>query len=87
MGYFKQISDNYIISIRIGGGLEDGCVEISEAEYSEILDFIATKPPRTETTDYLLTTDMTWEEYSIPQPSGDNLTDSEALNIILGGAE
>lgn len=88
MKYYKQIENNYILTIRIGGSSEDGCEEISETEYNEILNIIPTKPLKTETTDFRLTTDMTWEEYEIPQPIiDDNITDAEALNIILGGAE
>lgn len=82
MRYYKQINENYIDSIGTG----NGGVEITESEYNEILSIIQDKPPRTENTDYRLKTDLTWEEYEV-EPLSQDLDDTEALNIILGGAE
>lgn len=61
MRYYKQIVDGYISAI--GTGL--GGVEISENEYMGIMSAIKEKPQRTSTTDYLLRTDLTFEEIAI----------------------
>ena len=85
MKYYKQIEDNYIISININGGGD----EVNVDEYYNILSTIRNRP-QIEGKGYKLKTDLTWEEYdlpSTPEPSDeDELSDTEALNIILGGA-
>lgn len=80
--YYKQISDGYILAIGTGAG----GTEITEEEYSEILAVIRTKPPRTNDTDYRLKADLTWEAYAVEPVEDSYLDDSEALDIILGGA-
>lgn len=83
MKYYKQVSDGYIVCIGTGGG-----TEITEEEYNTILDVIHNKPHRTETTDYRLRKDLTWEEYPIDPPDPDpEIDDSELLDILMGGAE
>lgn len=79
--YYKYICGGYIVSIGIGGG----GTEISEAEYNEILAVIRAKPERTDTTDYKLTVDLTWEPFPVDPPS-DEIDAEEALSIIMGGA-
>lgn len=78
------MSGAYIITIGVG---LDGD-EIAEDEYNEILSTIQNRP-QAEGKGYKLKTDLTWEEYdlpSTPEPSDeDELSDTEALNIILGG--
>lgn len=59
MRYYKNIENGYITAIGTGGG----GTEIAEGEYGEIMYVIQSKPPRTETTDYHLKTDLTWEAY------------------------
>ena len=85
MRYYKQLSGDYIITIGVG---LDG-IEIAEDEYNEILSAIQNRP-QTEGKGYKLKTDLTWEEYGLPftpEPSDeDELSDAEALNVILGGA-
>ena len=84
MRYYKQIEDNCIISININGGGD----EVNVDEYYNILSIIRNRP-QTEGKGYKLKTDLTWEEYDLPstsEPSDeDELSDTEALNIILGG--
>lgn len=84
MQYFKQTSDNYITAIGTGYG----GTEITESEYNEILTIIRNRP-LAEGKGYRLKTDLTWEEYDLPpepEPSDeDEITDDEALNILLGG--
>lgn len=81
MRYFKQIENGYILAIGTGGG----GVAITEQEYNEIMSVIQQKPPRTETTDFRLKVDLTWEEYEVPpEPPEGDIDDAEALNILLG---
>lgn len=85
MRYYKQTSNNYIIAIGTGYG----GTEISESEYNDIMAIIQSCPVA-EGKGYRLKTDLTWEEYDlppVPEPSDeDELSDTEALNILLGGA-
>lgn len=83
--YYKQTDDVYILTVGVGvGGME-----ISAAEYSEILSIIQNRPIA-EGKGYRLKTDLTWEAYDLPpepEPSDeDELSDTQALNILLGGA-
>lgn len=85
MRYNKYISGDEIIAIGKGAG----GVEITETEYNEIMSIIQNRPAA-EGKGYRLKTDLTWEEYDLPpepEPSDeDELSDAEALNILLGGA-
>lgn len=85
MRYYKRLSNNYITAIGTGFG----GTEIPEAEYNEILSVIRSCP-QSEGKGYRLKTDLTWEEYDLPpepEPSDeDELSDAEALDILLGGA-
>ena len=83
--YYKQTDDVYILAIGVGvGGME-----ISADEYSEILSAIQNRPIA-EGQGYRLKSDLTWEAYDLPpepEPSDeDELSDTQALNILLGGA-
>lgn len=81
--YFKQLQNNYIIAIGTGAG----GTEITEAEYNDIMAIIQNRPAA-EGKGYRLKTDLTWEEYDLPpepEPSDeDELSDAEALNVIMG---
>lgn len=83
MRYYKQTSNNYIIAIGTGAG----GTEITEAEYDEMMAIIQNRPA-TEGKGYRLKTDLTWDEYDLPpepEPSDeDELSDAEALNVIMG---
>ena len=85
MRYYKLIEGLYIVAIGTGGG----GVEITEAEYNTIMAVIQSKPPRTETTDYHLKTDLTWEEYEREEEPLDDaeLDPQDALDLIFGGVE
>ena len=79
--FYKEVSDGYIMSIGVG----TGSTEITEQEYNAIRSVIANKPEETETTDYMLRDDLTWEAYeveSIPEPDP---TPDEALDFLFGG--
>ena len=85
MKYYKQISDDYILAI--GTGL--GGTEITETEYNSILSTIHSRPV-SDTQGYRLRSDLTWEAYDLPpapEPSDDDeISNEEALNILLGGS-
>lgn len=82
MRYYKIIEDGYITAIGTGGG----GTEITEVEYTTIMSAIQSKPPRTETTDYHLKTDLTWESYERePDPPSEEIDAEEAMSILIGG--
>ena len=83
MRYYNIVDNGYILAIGTGAG----GTEITEAEYDQILAVIHAKPVKTETEDYRLRDDLTWEAHAVPPPESDpDVDDSEALQIILGGA-
>lgn len=81
--YYKQTSDNYIIAIGTGAG----GTEVTKVEYDEIMAIIQNRPSA-DGKGYRLKADLTWEAYDLPpepEPSDeDELSDAEALNVILG---
>lgn len=83
--YRKYVDNGYVVCIGTGGM----GTEITEAEYTEILTAIRNKPARTDITDYRLREDLTWEAYEVepPEPEEEELTDAEALEILLGGGD
>ena len=80
--YFEINDGTYILSYGIGG---HGGTEITEERYNAILSAVASMPQDTETMSHRLKVDLTYEPIEI-EPIEEDLTDSEALNIILGGA-
>ena len=84
MRYYKDIQNGFIVAIGTGGG----GVEITETEYESILAAIQSKPARTETTDYHLREDLTWEEYErIEPPDETEPSAEEVVDILLGGSD
>lgn len=85
MRYYKNVENGYITAIGTGGG----GIEITESEYNAILSVIHRKPPRTETIDYHLKEDLTWEAYEREEEPMDDieLDPQDALDSIFGGAE
>ena len=83
MRYYKQIENGYILAIGTGGG----GTEITAAEYDEIMAAIQNKPPTTDTIDYRLKEDLTWEQYQVEPPvpddtPPDNLQESAEYLLI-----
>ena len=81
MRYYKSTANGYLNSV----GKGNGGTEITEQEYNEILNVMANKPEATETTDYMLRDDLTWETYEvepIPEPEP---TPEETLEFLFGG--
>lgn len=84
MRYYIRSDSGYILAI--GTGL--GGTEITEAEYTEIMTVIHAKPAATETKDYRLREDLTWEEYEVEPPEPDpEIDEAEAWEIIFGEEE
>lgn len=64
--------------------------EITEEKYTEILNMIRNKPTAPDGYEYCLSHDLKWELMELPVTPEDadpDITDEEALAIILGGAE
>lgn len=61
--------------------------EITESEYNEIREIIRNRPTAPDGYGYRLTEDLQWELYELPteEETDEELTDSEALNIIVNG--
>ena len=86
MRYFVQYGKkNHIIAIGTGAG----GTEITKVEYDKIMAIIQ-KRPSADGKGYRLKADLTWEAYDLPPEPGpsdeDELSDTQALNILLGGA-
>lgn len=83
MRFYKSLNNGYILAIGTGGG----GTEITETEYNEIKTVIQNKPARTETTDYHLKQDLTWEAFEVEpvDPAEEELGAEEALEILMGG--
>ncbi len=80
MRYYKLIKDGYIAQI----GIDCGGDEITEVEYLNILGVIQNMPEPQPGYTYRLTTGLTWELVELP-PQPDEISDSDALAILLGG--
>lgn len=84
MRYCKYVSDGYVDGLGTGAG----GTEITEAEYTEIMAMIRNRPEETPTLSYRLREDLTWESYERePEPPDDEIDETEAWDIIFGGAE
>ena len=85
--YYKNTEDAYIVSISKGAGE----IEISAAEYKDILAIIRSAPSAPDGFVYLLREDtLDWELAELPpepEPTDEEPDDSEALAILLGGAQ
>lgn len=82
MRHYKILQDGYILSIGKGAGGE----ELTESEYTQILDSIRNKPAAPDGYGYRLTADLTWELYELSGEGDPELTAEETLDIILGGS-
>lgn len=88
MTYFKIVSGGYIVSIGSYDGELNSPVAaiITKAQHDEIATIYASKPAATETTDYRLREDLTWEEYPVDPPDPDpDMDDAEAFQYLFGG--
>ena len=83
MRYYKILELGYVVAI--GKGRKGG-VEIDETEYSRILNILHDRPAAPDGYMYRLTDELEWELHEQPAEE-EELTDGEALDIIIGGAE
>ena len=84
--YRKVLRGDYIACVAVG----DFGEEITEEEYNSILDVIHSIPLAPDGYEYKLRADtLAWELHELPPvpPVEDDIDDSEALEILLGGAE
>ena len=83
--YFKNVIDGFVVSISINHGQ----VEISKAEYDTILALSRSQPTAPSGSDYKLRADtLEWELVELPpEPVDPDVDDTEAIGILLGGAE
>lgn len=79
MRYFKYVEDGIILSVGDGFGGE----EITKEEYDAIVNALANKPSTSETTDYMLKEDLTWEAFEV-EPVEPEPTEEEIINILTG---
>lgn len=86
MKYYKNIDENYLQSVSFGTGQ----IEVTQEEFENLLSIIRAKPMDIGRKIWRLSVNLTWELYELPpepEPSdSDELTDAEALDILLGGA-
>ena len=84
MRYCEFDENGYIIGIGTGAG----GVEIDKARYDAVIAALALKPAETDTVDYKLKTDLTWESYQVeplePTPQEIESDYAEAGRILLG---
>ena len=78
--FYKIVLDGYIEAIGTNGS--DDVIEITEAEYAEILAVIRDKPAATDTTDYRLREDLTWEAVESEPDPEEELTAEEIAAAI-----
>lgn len=81
MKYYKQTDGEHINAV----GTNIGGEEITETEYNELLSAIENRPQQ-DGYGYKLKADLTWERYELPAVEDEELTEEEALEILLGGA-
>ncbi len=61
--------------------------EITETQYNVILFMLRSRPKAPEGYAYRLTKDLVWEQCELPPDEDDpELSEAEALEILLGGA-
>lgn len=87
MRYWKVTENGHIVTIGTGGS---GAGEITEGEYTAIRDVLFSMPTPPDGHGFRLREDLTWEAYELPHVEEDHdpeLTDAEALAIIVGGGK
>ena len=78
--YYKAVESGYITAISTGAGN----VEITQEEYDEILRMIQSRPIPEAGYDYKLRENLTWEQVKASEPVDEEISDEEALDIMLG---
>jgi hypothetical protein len=60
--------------------------EITYSKYVEILELLRNRPSAPDGFGYRLTESLEWELYELPIVEDEDISEAEALDIILGGA-
>lgn len=80
----KDVENGFIVAV--GTGIAG--TEITETEYNEILSAVNSKPTTPKGYEYLLSDSLEWVLVESPQePEPDEITEEEAFEILIGGAE
>lgn len=82
MMYKKVIINGYIIGV--GEVFSGG--NIDEEEYTRLTEVFLSMPTAPEGYHYMLKADETWELIKNSDPYDEEIDDSEAVEILLGGA-
>lgn len=83
MGFLKIEKDGYILGL----AKVDGQGNVSEAEYNALTEILRNAPTAPEGYQYRLTLGLEWELSEIPVTDpAEEISDAEALAILLGGA-
>lgn len=82
MRYFKVEKDGYILTIGTGSG----GIEINKAECLELYNIFMNRPESNDNIYELRADTLEWEQTGVYTELEEELTDAEALEIILGGA-
>ena len=87
MKYYKNVVDGYLISLEKRETVTTG-TEITEAEYNHINSLLADRPTAPDGFSYRLSANLEWEQYEFPTVDDvdEDISEAEALDIILGGA-
>lgn len=79
--YAKMLDDGIIIAV----GENIAGEEISKTEYNAILSALSERPTAPSGYEYVLRADLEWVLVEVPPIPEPELTDEEALEILLGG--
>ena len=80
--YFVSKQGGYIQGVYAGTAGEN---EITQEAYQAVIAAVQAMPEAPEGKGYRLKDDLTYEEYDLPE-AGEEISDTEAMNIIIGGA-
>ena len=84
--YYKIVEDGFVTGFGTNGG--DDVTGITETEYNALADMIADRPTAPEGYAYMIQDDpREWVLVELPSDPDDDVDDSEAMSILLGGAE
>lgn len=83
--FYKIVSGGYITGFGTNGS--DNVTAITEAEYNDLSEMFAARPTAPEGYAYMIQDDpREWVLVELPPDPDEDIDDSEALEILLGGA-
>ena len=84
--FYKIVEDSYIVGFGTNGGGEVSA--ITEDEYNDLTEMFATRPTAPNGYAYMIQNDpREWVLVELQPDPDPELTDAEALEILLGGGE